>query len=68
MRGVFIRAPRITRCGDGVEILACYENAPVAVRQKNIVAAAFHPEVCGETRLHELWLNSIDDFRLTIAD
>lgn len=68
MRGVFIRAPRIIRCGDGVEILARYEGAPVAVRQGNIIAAAFHPEVCGETRLHELWLDSIADCKLRIAD
>ena len=61
MRGVFIRAPRITRCGDDVEIMAMYDGAPVAVRQRNIIAAAFHPEICGETRLHELWLDSIAD-------
>jgi 5'-phosphate synthase pdxT subunit len=61
LRGVFIRAPRITRCGEGVEVLAHRNGEPVAVRQGKIVAAAFHPEVCGETRLHALWLGLITD-------
>jgi len=60
LRGVFIRAPRIVRYGD-VEILATRGGEPVAVRRGKIMAAAFHPEIAGETRLHELWLASLDD-------
>jgi len=59
LRGVFIRAPRIVRCGE-VEVLARRGNEAVAVRHEKIVAAAFHPEIAGETRLHELWLASLD--------
>lgn len=59
LRVAFIRAPQITRVGDGVEILATHNEQPVAVRQGNIVALTFHPEVVGEARLHQLWLDGI---------
>ena len=55
VRGAFIRAPWVTDHGDGVEVLAEVDGHPVAVRQGNILAVAFHPEIEGETRLHE-WL------------
>jgi 5'-phosphate synthase pdxT subunit len=55
VRGVFIRAPRVSEHGAGVEVLAEVDGYPVAVRQGNILAVAFHPEIDGETRLHE-WL------------
>ena len=55
VRGAFIRAPWVTEHGDGVEVLAEVDGHPVAVRQGNILAVAFHPEIEGETRLHE-WL------------
>jgi 5'-phosphate synthase pdxT subunit len=56
MHAVFIRAPWVAAHGAGVEILAEVDGHPVAVRQGNIVAVAFHPELAGETRLHELLL------------
>jgi len=55
VRGVFIRAPWVTELGEGVEVLAEIDGHPVAVRQGNILAVAFHPEAAGETSLHE-WL------------
>jgi 5'-phosphate synthase pdxT subunit len=57
LRAVFIRAPWVTEHGDGVEILGRVDGHAVAVRQKNVVAVAFHPELAGETRLHELLLS-----------
>jgi 5'-phosphate synthase pdxT subunit len=54
-RAVFIRAPWIESCGEDVVVLAEIEGHPVAVRQANIVAVAFHPEIAGEARFHE-WL------------
>jgi pyridoxal 5'-phosphate synthase pdxT subunit len=54
MHAVFIRAPWIADCGDDVEVLATVDDHPVAVRQGNVVAVAFHPELAGETRLHKL--------------
>ena len=55
VRAVFIRAPWVTEHGDGVEVLAEVEGHPVAVRQGEILAVAFHPEIGEESRLHE-WL------------
>ena len=45
MPAVFIRAPRIRRTGSGVEILATHGGEPVLVRQGNVAAATFHPEL-----------------------
>ena len=55
LHAVFIRAPWVEEHGDAVEVLAEVEGHPVAVRQGNVLAVAFHPELSGETRLHE-WL------------
>jgi 5'-phosphate synthase pdxT subunit len=55
VRGAFIRAPWVSAHGDGVEVLAELDGHPVAVREGEILAVAFHPEIEGETRLHE-WL------------
>ncbi len=51
---VFIRAPRIRRTGAGVEVLGRLGDEPVLVRQGNVVAATFHPELTGDRRLHRL--------------
>jgi 5'-phosphate synthase pdxT subunit len=56
VRAVFIRAPWADEIGAGVEVLAVLDGHPVAVREGNVVAVAFHPELAGETRLHELLL------------
>ena len=52
---MFIRAPWVEEHGDDVEVLAEVDGHPVAVRQGNILAVAFHPELTGERRLHR-WL------------
>jgi pyridoxal 5'-phosphate synthase pdxT subunit len=54
LHAVFIRAPWVERWGDEVEVLASVDGHPVAVRQDNVLAVAFHPELAGESRLHEL--------------
>ncbi|HWK18846.1 MAG TPA: pyridoxal 5'-phosphate synthase glutaminase subunit PdxT [Solirubrobacteraceae bacterium] len=56
VHAVFIRAPWIRDYGGSVEVLAQVDGHPVAVRQQNLLAVAFHPELAGETRLHELLL------------
>ncbi|MHB8466757.1 MAG: pyridoxal 5'-phosphate synthase glutaminase subunit PdxT [Acidimicrobiales bacterium] len=56
---VFIRAPRITRVGAQVDVLASVGGDPVLVRQGPVVAAAFHPELSGDLRLHHLFLGGI---------
>lgn len=53
---VFIRAPKIERIGKGVEVLASQGDDPVLVRQGNIMAATFHPELTADTRVHEAFL------------
>ena len=52
LRAVFIRAPWVEEAGEDVEVLAEVDGHPVAVRQGNILAVAFHPEIAGDTRLH----------------
>jgi pyridoxal 5'-phosphate synthase pdxT subunit len=53
LRAVFIRAPWVEETGEDVEVLAEIDGHPVAVRQGNVLAVAFHPEIAGETRIHE---------------
>ena len=55
-RGVFIRAPRILRVGDGLETLSVYDGDPVAVAAGRTVASVFHPELSGDDRFHALVL------------
>ncbi len=55
VRAVFIRAPWVADHGDHVEILAEVDGHPVAARQGDVLVLSFHPELSGETRLHE-WL------------
>jgi 5'-phosphate synthase pdxT subunit len=56
---VFIRAPRIERIGPGVEVIATEGNDPVAVRQGQVMASTFHPELSDDTRMHRLFLDMV---------
>ena len=56
---VFIRSPRISQIGPGVEVLARREGFPVLVRQNNILAATFHPELSQDRRVHRLFVESV---------
>ena len=57
-RAIFIRAPAISQAGKEVEVLAALpDGRPVAVREKNLLATAFHPELTGDTRFHRYFLN-----------
>jgi pyridoxal 5'-phosphate synthase pdxT subunit len=59
VRGVFIRAPWIERIGDGVDVLATFEDRAVVLEQGNLVVASFHPELVGETALHGYLLGKV---------
>ena len=59
LRAVFIRAPWVTDVGTGVEVLAEVDGRPVAVRQGDVLAVAFHPELTGDPRVHELFLEAV---------
>ena len=65
VHAVFIRAPWIEEAGDGVEVLAEVDGHPVAVRQGPLLAVSFHPELLGETRLHERFLAEVERARAT---
>jgi 5'-phosphate synthase pdxT subunit len=56
---VFIRAPRITRVGPGVEVLAKRNGFPALVRQGNLLVATFHPEMTSDTRVQQLFLEMV---------
>ncbi len=66
IHGVFIRAPWIEKVGGSVEVLATIrdraggQDRPVVVRQGNIVATSFHPELTNDDRLHELFLAGVE--------
>lgn len=60
MPAVFIRAPRITRVGESVEILASNDmDEPAIVRSGPVLGAAFHPELSSDRRLHRLFVESV---------
>lgn len=61
IEAVFIRAPKIIRVGPTVEVIARAGNDAVLVREQNILAATFHPELTRDDRIHRLFLQSILD-------
>ena len=58
-RGVFIRAPRVEEFGAEVEVLATLAAEPVLLREGRVLVAAFHPELTGDPRVHELFLELV---------
>jgi len=59
LRGVFIRAPRVTEAGSEVEVLASHDGSPVLLRQGRFLVASFHPELTRDTRVHERFLQLV---------
>ena len=59
LEGVFIRAPRIRELGPEVEVLGELDGEPVLVRDGRLLLAAFHPELTGDTRVHERFLELV---------
>lgn len=59
LRAVFIRAPWVERHGAGVEVLASYEGRPVAIREDNVLASAFHPELTDDSRFQAIFMAMI---------
>ncbi|MDD1731888.1 MAG: glutamine amidotransferase [Methanosaeta sp. NSM2] len=60
-RAVFIRAPVIAEAGGDVEVLARLDEGVVAAREKNLLALAFHPELTDDSRIHQIFLNMLED-------
>ncbi|GAA3960760.1 pyridoxal 5'-phosphate synthase glutaminase subunit PdxT [Gordonia caeni] len=68
LRAVFIRAPWVEAAGPGVQILATVPDGPaagriVAVRQRNVLATSFHPEVTGDLRVHRYFVDIVKEGR-----
>jgi 5'-phosphate synthase pdxT subunit len=59
--GVFIRAPRVREVGPEVEILATLDDEPVLLRDGRVLAAAFHPELTDDPRVHERFLELVTE-------
>ncbi|MFF6847745.1 pyridoxal 5'-phosphate synthase glutaminase subunit PdxT [Streptomyces antimycoticus] len=59
VEGVFIRAPWVESVGGGAEVLATFDGHTVAVRQGNVLATSFHPELTGDHRVHKLFLEMV---------
>ncbi len=60
-RAVFIRAPLVESCDAGVEVLAELEGRPVLVRQGNLLASTFHPEMTGDGRVHAMFVAMVGE-------
>ncbi|HEY4681636.1 MAG TPA: pyridoxal 5'-phosphate synthase glutaminase subunit PdxT [Candidatus Acidoferrales bacterium] len=58
---VFIRAPIIAKVGEGLEVLAKFEGQPVFVQQGRLMVTTFHPELTGDTTIHEYFLKIVRD-------
>ena len=56
-KGIFIRAPIIKNPGGNVKVLGKFNDDIVAIRQDNIIATTFHPEISDDTRIHEYFVN-----------
>lgn len=63
MEMVFIRAPKIERVGEGVEVIAHVGEDPVLVRKGKTLAATFHPELSDNSRIHQYFLDVVDEHR-----
>jgi pyridoxal 5'-phosphate synthase pdxT subunit len=63
LRGVFIRAPRVAEAGPEVEVLAAHDGEPVLLRDGRFLVASFHPELTDDTRVHERFLQLVEEER-----
>ncbi|MEW2418610.1 pyridoxal 5'-phosphate synthase glutaminase subunit PdxT [Streptomyces sp. NPDC046866] len=59
VEGVFIRAPWVESVGAGAQVLATYDGHTVAVRQGNVLATSFHPELTGDDRVHAYFVDMV---------
>jgi 5'-phosphate synthase pdxT subunit len=63
-KGVFIRAPIVSEVGKAVDIIARLDDKIVGVRQRNIIATSFHPELSGDNRVHKEFIRVVQDYKL----
>ena len=67
LEAVYIRAPRLTRVGAEVEVLASREGSPTLVRQGMLLGATFHPELSEDRRVHQLFLDMVREYKAAQA-
>ncbi|RXZ01085.1 pyridoxal 5'-phosphate synthase glutaminase subunit PdxT [Fictibacillus sp. S7] len=67
VNGVFIRAPYIVNVGEDVEVLSVHNDRIVAARQGHFLCAAFHPELTDDYRLHQFFVQMVDETKKVIA-
>ena len=63
-KGVFIRAPIVSEVGKAVDIIARHDDKIVGVKQRNIIATSFHPELSGDNRIHKEFIRAVQDYKL----
>ena len=59
-KGIFIRAPKITKVSSKVDILSSINNSPVMIRQDNLLGTTFHPELSNDVRIHKYFIGMIE--------
>ena len=59
-KGIFIRAPKISNCGNSIDILSVLNNSPVMIQQNKILGTTFHPELTDDTRIHEYFIKMVN--------
>ncbi len=59
LRAVFIRAPVVRRVESSVEVLATHDNVPILIREGNLLASSFHPELTNDLRVHRYFLEMV---------
>jgi pyridoxal 5'-phosphate synthase pdxT subunit len=64
---VFIRAPKVERTGDSVEVLASHDGVPVLARHGRVLVASFHPELTSDRRVHAMFLDMVHTSAATAA-
>lgn len=67
LRVVHIRAPAIVKVGEGVEVLAKHHDRPILVRQDGLLACTFHPELTNDARVHQLFLEMVQERKNNLA-
>ncbi len=65
MNGVFIRAPRVESASEAVKVLAEVDGDPVLIRQRNVLAATFHPELGDNYCVHEMFIEMVAEYGRT---
>ena len=59
-RGIFIRAPKISKYGNSITVLSVLNDSPIMIQQDKILGTTFHPELTNDTRIHEYFIDMVN--------